>query len=48
VEASVQGFIAIFDKLDDPRAANAKHSLFEVMFAALCAGLCGLNLNPAD
>ena len=37
----MEGFIAIFDKLDDPRAANARHSLFEVLFAALCAALCG-------
>ena len=37
----MEGFIAIFDRMDDPRAANARHSLFEVLFAALCCVVCG-------
>src|SRR5215470_9101629 len=31
----------VFSKLEDPRAANARHQLFDVIFIALCATLAG-------
>lgn len=37
----MQGFIEIFGVLPDPRAANARHDLVEIMFIALAATLCG-------
>ena len=37
----MEGFIAIFSDLPDPRAANARHELLEVMYIALAAVLCG-------
>jgi len=32
---------AVFSPLNDPRAANARHKLFDVIFIALCATLAG-------
>lgn len=37
----MERFIAVFSELEDPRAANARHSLLEIMFIALGAVLCG-------
>jgi|SRR5271163_4163649 len=34
-------FASIFGELEDPRAANAKHELLDVLFIALAATLCG-------
>jgi predicted transposase YbfD/YdcC len=39
----MEGFVAIFSKLEDPRAENVSHTLYEIMLAALCACLCGFN-----
>ncbi len=35
------GFWVVFEELEDPRAANARHDLTEVLFIALAAILCG-------
>ena len=37
----MERFIAVFSELEDPRAANARHSLLEIVFIALGAVLCG-------
>lgn len=37
----MEEFEACFDELNDPRADNARHDLFEVLMIALCAVLCG-------
>lgn len=37
----MENFIAIFSALADPRAANARHGLLEVLYIALAAVLCG-------
>jgi len=37
----MQGLIAVFSDLPDPRAANARHDLLEVLYVALAAVLCG-------
>lgn len=37
----MQGFISIFEEVEDPRARNARHDLLEVLFIALAAVLCG-------
>lgn len=34
-------FISVFAKVEDPRAANARHDLCELLFIALAAVLCG-------
>jgi predicted transposase YbfD/YdcC len=34
-------FVECFGELDDPRAANARHDLVELLFVALLACLCG-------
>jgi len=34
-------FASYFSEVEDPRAANARHNLLEVMFVALAAVLCG-------
>jgi predicted transposase YbfD/YdcC len=43
----MQGFISIFSGLPDPRAANARHELLEVLYVAFAAVLCGAE-NCAD
>jgi hypothetical protein len=38
----MDGFIACFDGLDDPRTGNAgRHDLLEILMIALCTVLCG-------
>src|SRR5436305_7160406 len=37
----MEGFIAIFSEVEDPRAENAWHNLLDVLFIALAATLCG-------
>jgi predicted transposase YbfD/YdcC len=37
----MRGFISIFEAVEDPRAANARHDLLELLFIALAAVLCG-------
>ena len=37
----MQGFISIFEEMEDPRAENTRHDLLEVLFIALSAVLCG-------
>jgi predicted transposase YbfD/YdcC len=37
----MENFIAVFADLSDPRAANARHSLLEILVVALAAVLCG-------
>jgi predicted transposase YbfD/YdcC len=37
----MEGFIAIFSEVEDPRAENAWHNLLDVVFIALAATLCG-------
>jgi predicted transposase YbfD/YdcC len=37
----LERFLAAFSELPDPRAANARHDLLEVVFIALAALLCG-------
>jgi len=37
----MRGFITIFEDVEDPRAANARHDLLELLFIALAAVLCG-------
>jgi predicted transposase YbfD/YdcC len=34
-------FIECFEEIEDPRAGNARHDLFELLFIALLASLCG-------
>lgn len=37
----MEGFAFFFGEVPDPRAANARHDLLEVIFVALAATLCG-------
>jgi predicted transposase YbfD/YdcC len=37
----VEEFAAVFDGLEDPREANARHDLHEILMIALCTVLCG-------
>ena len=38
----MDGFIACFDGLEDPRTGNAgRHDLLEILMIALCTVLCG-------
>lgn len=37
----MERFSSFFSEIEDPRAANARHDLLEVMFIALAAVLCG-------
>jgi predicted transposase YbfD/YdcC len=37
----MEEFVACFDDLEDPRAANARHDLHEILLIAFCAVLCG-------
>jgi predicted transposase YbfD/YdcC len=37
----MQGFVAQFGDVPDPRASNARHDFLEVIFVALAAVLCG-------
>ena len=37
----MEGFIAIFSEVEDPRAENAWHNLLDVIFIALAATVCG-------
>ena len=38
----MDGFIACFEGLDDPRTGNAgRHDLLEILVIALCTVLCG-------
>lgn len=37
----METFEACFSDLSDPRAANARHELGEIVFIALAATLCG-------
>ncbi len=37
----MENFISVFSDLEDPRAANARHDLSEILFVALSAVLCG-------
>jgi predicted transposase YbfD/YdcC len=39
--ANLHHLRAVFSALKDPRAANARHKLFDVIFIALCATLAG-------
>jgi len=41
MEGPLEDFISIFRDIEDPRAANARHDLLEVLFIALAAVLCG-------
>ena len=41
MEAALERFIGVFADLEDPRAANARHDLSEVLFIALAAAVCG-------
>lgn len=38
----MDGFVAFFEGLDDPRTGNAeRHNLLEILLIALCTVLCG-------
>lgn len=37
----MENFISVFSEVADPRAANARHDLSEILFIALAAVLCG-------
>jgi predicted transposase YbfD/YdcC len=37
----MDGFLACFSELEDPREDNARHDLLELLVIALCAVLCG-------
>lgn len=37
----MENFVAVFSELSDPRAANARHDLLELLVVALAAVLCG-------
>src|SRR5258708_30200804 len=37
----MEKFGSIFGELEDPRAANSRHNLVDVLFIALAATLCG-------
>ncbi|THF49052.1 transposase family protein, partial [Allorhizobium terrae] len=37
----MERFIECFGDIEDPRAANARHDLYELLFIALLASLCG-------
>ena len=37
----MENFSACFTSVDDPRRANARHDLHEMLLIALCAMLCG-------
>jgi hypothetical protein len=38
----MDGFIACFEGLEDPRTGNAgRHDLLEILMIALCTVLCG-------
>src|SRR5665213_1525273 len=37
----MEGFVSVFLDVEDPRAANARHNLLEVLFIGLAAVLCG-------
>ncbi|MDR3531016.1 MAG: transposase family protein, partial [Rhodopila sp.] len=37
----MERFNACFADLDDPRKANARHQLTEILMIALCTMLCG-------
>jgi predicted transposase YbfD/YdcC len=39
----MQGFVAIFEDIPDPRDINAQHDLTEILFIAIAASLCGAN-----
>jgi hypothetical protein len=37
----MEGFIACFADLEDPRDENARHNLHEILLIAFCTMLCG-------
>ena len=37
----MEGFVACFADLEDPRDENARHNLHEILLIAFCTILCG-------